>query len=93
MTFDRLRPDRECRYYLSATKRYGPYRALAVPATMAIGPSVARSLARIDRVAEAIQENAWISEERRRFLIGRIPYWNSWARNPDRGFVHAGDWE
>ncbi len=93
MTFDRLGPAKDCSLYLSATKRNGAYRALAVPATMKIGPNVAEEFARIAGIPEAIQKNEWISEDRRRFLIERLPYWNTWAGIPDHGFVCTGDWE
>ena len=93
MTFDRLRPAKDCSLYLSATKRNGAYRALAVPATMEIGPNVAEDFARIAAIPEAIQKNEWISEVRRRFLVERLPYWNSWAGIPNRGTVCTRDWE
>jgi hypothetical protein len=95
MTFDRLRPAKDCRLYISAVKRKtnGPYRALAVPATMELGPKVADDFARIAALPEAIQKNEWISEERRRFLVERLPYWNAWARNPDHGTICTRDWE
>jgi hypothetical protein len=93
MTFDRLMPAHDCRLFISATKRNGAYRAVAVPATMAIGPNVARSLALIAALPEAIQRNEWISEERRRFLVDRLPYWNTWAGTPDRGVICSADWE
>jgi hypothetical protein len=93
MTFDRLRPDKDCSQYISATKRKGAYRALAVPATMEIGPSVADDFALIEAIPEAIQKNEWMSEGRRRFLVERLPYWNTWARNPNPGVIGAGDRE
>jgi hypothetical protein len=93
MTFDRLRPAQDCRLYLSATKRNGAYRALAVPATIAIGPNVAKEFAQIAGLPEAIQKNEWISEDRRRFLVERLPYWKAWAEARNRGIINSGDWE
>jgi hypothetical protein len=93
MTFDRLSPAQDCRLYLSATKRNGAYRALAVPATMEIGPKVARWLVKIGGIPEAIERNDWMTEERRRFLAERLPYWNTWAENPDSGMICSGDFE
>jgi Domain of unknown function (DUF4263) len=60
MTFDRLRPARECRYFLTVTKRNAGYQALAVPATFEIGPNVARSFTGVSNLTEAIQQNDWI---------------------------------
>jgi len=85
MTFDRLRPAKDCSQYISATKRNGAYCALAVPATMEIGPSMADDFARITAIPEAIQKNDWMSEDRRRFLVERLPYWNTWAATRNRG--------
>jgi hypothetical protein len=93
MTFDRLRPAQNCRLYLTATKRNGAYKAIAVPATMAIGPNVARSFVFIEGISEAIQKNQLLSKERRQFLVERLPYWNTWAELSNRGIVNSGDWE
>jgi hypothetical protein len=93
MTFDRLRPAMDCSQYIAATKRNARYRALAVPATVRIGPNVAEDFARIDGLREAILHNEWISEDRRRFLVERLPYWNGWAAGPDRGSICSGHWE
>jgi hypothetical protein len=93
MTFDRLKPAWDCDNYLSATKRNGGYRAVAVPATMEIGPNVATWFAHIANIPEAIQHNEWISADRRRFLVERLPYWNSWAGLECRGVVSTGDSE
>lgn len=92
MTFDRLKPARDCQHYISATKRNGGYRAIAVPATVEFGPAVADSFAKISGIAEAIQENGWISPVRRRFLVERLPYWNTWAEQ-DPGIICLGDYE
>lgn len=93
MTFDRLKPAQDCDLYLSATKRNGPYRAVAVPATMAIGPNAAKSFARITGIPQAIQNNEWLDESRRKFLIERLPYWNKWAEITQPGVINTGDWE
>ena len=93
MTFDRLKPAYDCEQYLSVTKRNGPYRALAVPATMTIGPTVASSFSRIADIPQAIQKNDWLTGERRRFLIERLPYWNTWSKLPTRGPIGLGDSE
>jgi len=92
MTFDRLHPSKDCSLFLSATKRNGGYQALAVPATMRLGPSVTMPLLHIAGIPDAIQQNAGISEDRRRFLIERIPYWTAWARG-NKGIISSGDFE
>jgi hypothetical protein len=93
MTLDRLRPARECGYFLTLTKRNAGYQALAVPATFEIGPNVARSFTGIPNLTEAIQQNDWISEDRSRFLIERLPYWVDWGRLERVGFINSGDSE
>jgi hypothetical protein len=84
MTFDRLRPTRNAAFYFSATKRNGPYRALAVPPTMKLGPNHSEALTGIVGLPEAIKGNDWISEERRQFLVERLPYWTAWLNFPIR---------
>jgi hypothetical protein len=93
MTFDRLHPGHDSQHYLTATKRNGNYRALAVPATLTIGPIPADDFAHIDGIPEAIQQNDWISEDRRRFLIDRLPYWRQWVNERDVRACNAADWE
>ncbi|MGO9275345.1 MAG: Shedu anti-phage system protein SduA domain-containing protein [Terriglobia bacterium] len=93
MTFDRLKPAQNCDSYLSATRRNGHYSALSVPATLELGPMVAKAFARIDKMPEAIERNQWISGDRRRFLVERLAYWNEWAKLEDSGVICTGDWE
>lgn len=93
MTFDRLSPAPDCKFYLSATTRNAKYRALSVPATFELGPMVAESFARIDGIPEAIQRNRWISADRQRFLTERLPYWIEWARRGSKGVICTSDWE
>jgi hypothetical protein len=54
---------------------------------MEIGPSVADDFALIEAIPEAIHKNDWMSEDRRRFLVERLPYWNEWAEIPNRGGI------
>ncbi len=92
MTFDRLAPNREASNFLSATKRNGKYQALAVPPTFKLGPYSASWIQQVEGVSNAIQNNEWISPERREFLIQRIPYWADWASNRSNS-ITAGETE
>jgi hypothetical protein len=91
MTFDRLEPRSDCQQYLTATKRNGRYRALAVPPTVRLGPLPAEDFSRIDRIPEAVEASPWMTPERRTFLIERLPYWTHWARHEPRGTLHGQD--
>lgn len=93
MTFDRLTPNEKCKHFSSVVKRNGAFEALAVPATLKIGPNVMGSLRHIANLPDAIQRNDWISEERRHFLVERLPYWNEWAARRERGIVWSNAWE
>ncbi len=54
---------------------------------------MAADFALIEAIPEAIQKNKWMTEGRRRFLVERLPYWNTWAANLNRGVVGGGDRE
>ena len=94
MTFDRLTPARNCSWYPTVTKRADQkYRALAVPPTFKLGPAFAKDFAMIEGIPEALERNAWMSKERRAFLISRLPYWNEWSRQAEKGIVVSNSWE
>jgi hypothetical protein len=61
MTFDQLKPARDCAGYVCASKGAERYQVVAVPPTMRLGPSIAGAWHRMHGFAEAIMANAWIS--------------------------------
>lgn len=60
---------------------------------MELGPGLIEPLTEISGIVDAIKRNDWISDERRQFLIERIPYWTAWARSESRGIIASGDVE
>jgi hypothetical protein len=93
MTFDRLEASRHCDGYICATKTSERYRALSVPATIRLGPNVAKSWLRIEGVPDAIMANDLISPDRKAFLLERLPYWNDWARRDEPSVRNLAHWE
>jgi hypothetical protein len=89
LTFDDLKPLRDCRGYISATHQADGFRALAFPATIRLGPAIAGAWRGIRGTAEAVLANSWISSERKSFLVDRLPYWNRWAVSSRRLTDHV----
>jgi len=95
MTFDRLKPDSNYSYLVTANRRGGRFVAKHVPATIIFGPLVAEEYAGLDGLSTAIEANPWICAQRRMFLAQRTPSWRQWANDPDRhrAFYNSGDRE
>jgi hypothetical protein len=75
MTFDRLSPLPGSKNAVCVSIRNGRPRALAIPPTFRLGPGNASEVAYLDGLREAIETNPLISEQRREFLLQRLPYW------------------
>lgn len=94
MTYDRLRPNPKA-MDLICVKVDGPmaFRALSVPATLTWSPSLAEARALISGLGDAIEANPYISQQRKQFLIRRLPYWNEWGHREQKGVINLGDRE
>lgn len=79
MTFVRLRPLYGARNCVSARFLRRAFRVIAIPPTFAIGPETMEGLGPLLGLEDAIRKNELISDERREFLINRLPYWQAWA--------------
>jgi hypothetical protein len=97
MSYDRLKPDPTMMCHPTVRlDRSGPdlkMRMLHIPATFKLGPNVARDWARLTQREEAIQKNPWLSDERKEFLIQRLPYWDGWSKKKHLGIVSSRDEE
>ena len=95
MSYDRLRPDPECRNFITVRRRaHGVIECVAVPPTFQLGPCNAGDLALFKGVGKAIRFNDLISTERKEFLVERLTYWRDWAALDHKGVI-GGDkgWE
>ena len=82
MSFDRLSPDRDLDQAITIhATGSGQYKAVHVPPTFCLGPKLADRLEVIRDIENALKKTPMISDKRRKFLISRIPYWQTWARN------------
>ncbi|MBT3191179.1 MAG: DUF4263 domain-containing protein [Verrucomicrobia bacterium] len=94
MSYDRLAVDRELGNAITVrADGNGRYKTVAVPPLFHLGPNLAERLLSIDDLDAALRETPLMSEERRAFLLSRLPYWRSWAQGGARGIVNTGDWE
>jgi len=94
MSFDRLKSDKElCNAITIRATGHGNYKAVCVPPQFRLGPSLADRLQVIHGLEKALQATPTISNARRKFLISRIPYWQTWARNGGGGVINLGDVE
>jgi hypothetical protein len=93
MTYDRLVPQPgACEFYTVRVDRSG-YQALYVPPTATIGPLFARERAKMRSKDIAVSNSPYFSDERRAFYISRLPYWDDWAVNGQRGIIYTWDRE
>lgn len=93
MSFDRLSYDRELGEAVTVRLVGNRYKAVYVPPTFTLGPNLSGRLASIDGLNSAIQQNDEIAEDRKSFLIKRIPYWIEWQAAGAQGIICAGDRE
>jgi Domain of unknown function (DUF4263) len=85
MTFDRLGLDSWSRDFVTCRKPspYG-YEVIDVPATLAWGPRHVDEFVRMRGWEAAIARCEYLPEDRRAFLLERMPYWFSWVRDPSK---------
>ena len=92
MTFDRLSPESKadtlmCVRLVESVE--GPvYEALSIPPTLRLGPDLATYRSVIGKRDIAVNQNLWISPERKQFLSERFLYWDKWAKE-HTGFYRA----
>ncbi len=86
MTFDRLSPSANQRNIVTIRlDRSAPdtnFSLLHIPPTYQHGPLFAHSLSKLKNREAAINGNNLISPERKRFLVDRLAYWDTWANRP-----------
>lgn len=75
MTYDRLKPLYGSKNAICVRWNGSRRTAVAVPPTFRLGPGNAKDLARLDGLSDVINQSDLIGDERRRFLLARLPYW------------------
>ena len=75
MSFDRLTPIEDSRQFVSAKVKEGQYEILHIPPTFRYRPDCMNSLLGYKKFDDAIAKMEGISEERKKFLADRYPYW------------------
>ena len=69
------------------------YYSKYVQPVFRLGPAFADDFAKIHNIEDAIEINSRISDDRKQFLISRLPYWQEFGRLDSRGIIYTGDWE
>lgn len=94
VSYDRLSPDPNLANVITVKATgSGRFRVSAVPPTFTLGPRDADRLNIVDGICEVLAATSSISEERRRFLVSRVPYWKEWDRGCAHGMSKSGDCE
>jgi hypothetical protein len=93
ITFDRLAPDANARDFLTVRLTNVGVEAITFPPTVRLGPGIAPSWLRVRNRTEVALAEERMTQERRRFIALRLPYWDHWAAQQDRGWERMGDWE
>jgi hypothetical protein len=93
MTFDHLRPDANADDFMTLRRDGRRVIAVTVPPTYRLRPIITEDILEVQGRIEAVQREARFSEERRRFLVERSPYWDAWLRTDKRGVIVSSDCE
>lgn len=92
MTYDRLRPLAGSQLAVSVRVLMNGWHILAIPPTFRWGPYTAKHVPSLQGWEVAIKANDLISDQRRQFLLDRLPYWRSWAEGNPHG-AYTNSWE
>lgn len=92
MTFDRLSPNIKARNAITCNVRNNQYIAKYISPTFRLGPAISEVLSTITNKEEAVS-NSEIENNRKKFLLNRLPYWEAFGRKQSRGIINTGDWE
>jgi hypothetical protein len=93
MTFDSVVPDPRASPFLTIRREAGHNVAVTIPPTFELGPMTSQTILQVQGRIEAVERDTRMSEERRAFVIRRIPYWDEWMRLGSRGISSTGDFE
>jgi len=92
MTYDRLAPDANTRYFLTARIKDEKYHAVSIPPTVVLGPIKAKHFWLIEDKESAAKASDYLTLDRRDFLINRFSYWDGKGRE-GISFYRTGDSE
>jgi hypothetical protein len=93
MTFDRLQPDPKTSDFLCVKITLGGYRAITIPPTIRLGPSLAGTHGRIRDKGDAVRSSPYLTGERKEFLVERFDYWDDCSRQDRMRVVRLSDRE
>lgn len=91
--YEHLAPEQEAGNFICARNTEGRYQAVSVPPTVRLHPGCADDWSRIEGKEASVARSAWMTPERQKFLVERLPYWDDWARNGGAKSWSSQDWE
>ena len=93
MTFDRLHPIKDHSQYMTVKYGKNGYRAISMPATLELDPSMAEYRSMIRDKEKVVHKTPYLSIERKEFLSRRFKYWDDWVQSGAKGIINMGDRE
>lgn len=94
ISYDRLSFDKDLRDAITVRAQGdGKFKALHVPPSFRHKPVLADRLLEMGGIETALSSTPLITNDRREFLISRIPYWAGWAKNGKGGIINTADSE
>ncbi|WP_443478054.1 Shedu immune nuclease family protein [Novosphingobium aerophilum] len=92
MSFDRLHFDSNSDQFTSVRHKPSGYEVLHVPPTLRLGPAMFSYDQRLNGLREAVGKNPLISNDRKQFMLERLPYWER-VNSERRGIYSQADCE
>ena len=93
MTFDRLLPIKDHDQYRTAKFRSGRFEAVAMPASLEMGPLWAPNRSKIEGKDLVVDRTPYMADDRKEFVKARLGYWDKWAADGRTGLMGIGDAE
>lgn len=93
MTFNRVMPNIKGRNIITCTVKEQKYYAKYLQQVFRLGPVFSEEMSKIYGKAEAISNNNLISDDRKKFLLSRLSYWDEFGRMNRQGIICTSDWE
>lgn len=93
MSFDRLRPLRDCHELMCVKVFNGRYNVISIPSTYKYSPGSSEVLQKLNGFFEKIDMIKYITDKRKNFLKERYQYWYEYGKMESKGIISSSDRE
>ena len=93
MSFDRIVPQFVHKNFITCKVKGGRYVAKCLTPTFKIGPHSDGSLCKLENLGNAVDSMSYTTNERKKFLKERIPYWLECLKLDDNVSIKSNDWQ